>query len=132
LRNRKHVSAIFAIGAVCVALGAVAFAGVAQAAVRHFDGVVVSKSSTAKTVTIRTEGGSKLTFKVTGATKFERIAGGFGGLAKGKAIEIDANNASGSWVATKIEPQGGNGGESGSGPGDDNGGHGNDDGPGHT
>jgi hypothetical protein len=129
LRNRKRVSSVFAIGAVCVALGSVAFAGSAAAAVRHFDATVLSKSSTAKTVTVRTEGGSKMTFKVTGRTKFERIAG-FGALAKGKAIEIDATDASGSWVATQIESQGSSGGDDG--PGDDHGGHGNDDGPGHT
>ena len=133
MRNRKRVSAIFAIGAVCVALGAAAFAGSAAAAVRHFDATVLSKDSGARTVTVRTESGTKMTFKVTGRTEFERLAG-FGALTQGKAIEIDADNAGGRWVATQIESDRDNGNDSGGdddGPGDDHGGHGNDDGPGH-
>jgi hypothetical protein len=116
---RKRVSSIFAISAVCAALGVVVFAGGAQAAVRHFDATVISKSSAGKTVQVRTESGAKLTFKVTARTKFERIAGGFSGLTKGLAVEIDANNASGRWVATQIEADS-----------DNSGGH--DDGPNHT
>jgi hypothetical protein len=127
---RKRVSSIFVISAVWAALGAVVFAGGAQAAVRHFDATVVAKSSAAKTVQVRTESGAKLTFTVNARTKFERIGGGFSGLTKGLAVEIDATNASGQWVATQIEAQssGGNGG------GDDGGGHGggHDDGPNHT
>jgi hypothetical protein len=132
---RNRVSSIFVISAVCAALGVVVFAGGAQAAVRHFDATVISKSSAAKTVQVRTESGATLTFKVTAGTKFERIGGGFSGLTKGLAVEINANNASGQWVATQIEPQssGGGGGGDNSG-GDDHGGHGggHDDGPNHT
>lgn len=124
---RKRVSSIVVIAAVCAALGAALFAVGAQAAVRHFDATVISKSSSAKTVAVRTESGAKLTFKVTARTKFERIAGGFSGLTKGLAVEIDATNASGSWVATQIEARS-------SGGGDESGGHGggHDDGPNHT
>jgi hypothetical protein len=126
---RKRVSSIVIISAVCAALGVVVFAGGAQAAVRHFDATVLSKSSAAKTVQVHTESGAKLTFKVNARTKFERIGGGFSGLTKGLAVEIDANNASGQWVATQIEAQ------SSSGGGDDSGGGhggGHDDGPNHT
>jgi hypothetical protein len=130
---RKRVSSIFVISAVCAALGVVVFAAGAQAAVRHFDATVISKSSAAKTVQVRTESGAKLTFKVTARTKFERIGGGFSGLTKGLAVEIDADNASGQWVATQIEARSSTGGGNESG-GDDHGGHGggNDDGPNHT
>jgi hypothetical protein len=131
---RKRVSSIVVISAIC-ALGVVVFAGGAQAAVRHFDATVVSKSAAAKTVQVRTESGAKLTFKVNARTKFERIGGGFSGLTKGLAVEIDANNASGQWVATQIESgsSGGNSGGDDSG-GDDHGRHGggHDDGPNHT
>jgi hypothetical protein len=124
---RKRVSSLFVISAVCAALGVVAFAGGAQAAVRHFDGTVISKSSATKAVQVRSESGAKLTFKVNARTKFERIAGGFSGLTKGLAVEIDANDASGQWVATQIEAGSGNSG------GDDGGHHGgHDDGPNHT
>lgn len=132
---RNRVSSIFVISAVCAALGVVVFAGGAQAAVRHLDATVIFKSSAAKTVQVRTESGATLTFKVNARTKFERIGGGFSGLTKGLAVEIDANNASGQWVATQIEAQssGGGGGGDNSG-GDDHGGHGggHDDGPNHT
>jgi Domain of unknown function (DUF5666) len=130
---RKRVSSIFAISVFCAVLGAAVFAVGAQAAVRHFDATVISKSSAAKTVQVRTESGAKLTFQVNGRTKFERIGGGFSGLTKGLAVEIDANNASGQWVATQIEAASGNSGGDDSG-GDDHGGHGggNDDGPNHT
>jgi hypothetical protein len=126
---RKRVSSIVLISAVCAALGVAVFAAGAQAAVRHFDGTVISKDSTAKTVRVRTESGAKVSFKVNARTRFERIGGGFSGLTKGLAVQIDANNASGQWVATQIEPRssGGGGGNSGGGG---HGGH--DDGPNHT
>jgi hypothetical protein len=134
---RKRVSSIFVISAVCAALGVVVFAGGAQAAVRHVDATVISKSSAAKTVQVRTESGAKLTFKVNARTKFERIAGGFSGLTKGLAVEIDASNASGQWVATQIEADSDNSGGDDSADdhgGDDDGGHhgGHEDGPNHT
>jgi len=130
---RKRVSSIVVISAVCAALGVAVFAVGAQAAVRHFDATVVSKSSAAKTVQVRAESGAKLTFKVNPRTKFERIGGGFSGLTKGLAVEIDANNASGQWVATQIESDSDDSGGDDSG-GDDHGGHGggHDDGPNHT
>ncbi len=130
---RKRVSSMVVIGAVGAALGVVVFAGGAQAAVRHFDATVISKSSATKTVQVHTESGAKLTFKVNARTKFERIGGGFSGLTKGLAVEIDADNASGQWVATQIEARSPSGG--GGGGGDDSGGGhggGHDDGPNHT
>ena len=132
---RKRVSSIFVLSAVCATLGAAFFAVGAQAAVRHVDATVISKDPTAKTVQVRTESGARLSFTVNARTKFERIGGGFSGLTKGLAVEIDANNASGQWVATQIESQssGGNSGGDDSG-GDDHGGRGggHDDGPNHT
>ena len=119
---RKRVSSILVIGAVCAALGAMVLAVGAEAAVRHVDATVISKDSSAKTVLVRSESGARLTFTVNARTKFERIAGGFSGLTKGLAVEIDANNASGKWVATQIEARSSSGGHGG----------GHDDGPNHT
>lgn len=121
---RKRVSSIFVLSTVCAALGVASFAVGAQAAVRHVDATVIAKDPAAKTVQVRTESGAKLTFKVTARTKFERITGGFAGLSKGLAVEIDATNASGQWVATQVEAASE---RSGGGHG---GGH--DDGPNHT
>jgi hypothetical protein len=134
---RKRVSSLVGIGAVCAVLGAALFAVGAQGAVRHFDATVIAKDSAARTVAVRTEGGAKLTFKVSARTEFERIAGGFSGLTRGLAVEIDANDASGRWVATQIESRsasGGNGGGADDPAGDDHAGHGgrHDDGPNHT
>jgi hypothetical protein len=99
----------------------------AQAALRHFDGTVVSKNAAAKTFKITTQGGNKVTLKVNGTTVFERIAGGFSGLGSGIKIQVDAVQTKAGLVAKKVEPQSASGaGESG-----DHGG-GNDDGPNHT
>jgi hypothetical protein len=119
---RKRVSSIFVTTAVCAALGAALVAVGAQAAVRHFDATVVAKDSSAKTVRVRTEGGAKVTVKVNAHTQFERIGGGFAGLAAGMAIEIDATRTGGAWVAIQIEPRSGGGGQGG----------GHDDGPNHA
>jgi hypothetical protein len=129
--RKKRVSSMFAVAAVGAALAMVVSATGAQAAVRHLDATVISKDTSTKTVQVRTQSGAKLAVKVTSRTKFDRIAGGFAGLSKGMAIEIEANNASGDWVAVKIEPRSGGGGGGGA---DDSGGHGggHDDGPNHT
>lgn len=127
MRSRKRVASILAISAVAGALMLGVLATAAQAALKHFDGTVLSKNAAAKTFRISTQSGAK-TFKVNASTEFERIAGGFSGLHKGLAIEVDAVQSSTGLVAKQVEPQGGNGGA-----GDDSGGHGgNDDGPNHT
>lgn len=126
MRSRKRVTSILAISAVAGALMLAVLATAAQAALKHFDGTVLSKNAAAKTFRISTQGGSKLTFKVNSGTEFERIAGGFGGLRNGLAIEVDAVQSSTGLVAKQVEPQGGNGGGDGGGHG------GNDDGPNHT
>jgi phage baseplate assembly protein gpV len=128
MRSRKRVASTLAISAIAGALMLGVLATAAQAAVKHFDGTVLSKNAAAKTFRISTQSGAK-TFKVNASTEFERIAGGFGGLHKGLAIEVDAVQSSTGLVAKQVEPQGGNGGGGG-----DSGGHGggNDDGPNHT
>ncbi|HXF31011.1 MAG TPA: DUF5666 domain-containing protein [Solirubrobacterales bacterium] len=123
--SRKRVSSLFATSLVCVAFATALLASGAQAALRHFDGTVLSKDSSSKTLRITTEGGSKVTFKINGNTEFERIAGGFSGLRKGMSIEVDAVMSGSGLIARQIEPQS-SGGDGGGGRG------GNDDGPGHT
>jgi hypothetical protein len=129
MRSTKRVTSVLAITVVAGALMLGVLATAAQAALRHFDGTVVSKSAAAKTFQITTQGGSKVTLRVSGSTVFERIAGGFGGLRKGMQVQVDAIQANGGLVAKKVEPQ-----SSGGGGGEGSGGHGggSDDGPNHT
>jgi hypothetical protein len=129
MRSTKRVTSVLAITVVAGALMLGVLATAAQAALRHFDGTVVSKSAAAKTFQITTQGGSKVTLRVSGSTVFERIAGGFSGLRKGMQVQVDAIQANGGLVAKKVEPQ-----SSGGGGGEGSGGHGggSDDGPNHT
>ena len=129
MRSRKRVASLLAISVVAGALMFGVLATAAQAALRHFDGTVVSKDGAAKTFKITTQGGSKVTLKVNGTTGFERIAGGFSGLKIGMAIQVDAAQTNAGLVAKKVEPQSSGGG--GEGGGGSHGGGG-DDGPNHT
>lgn len=125
----KRVSSLAAITALAatVMLGA---ALPAQAALRHIDGTVVSKSSRSHSFRVRTQSGNQIRVRVTSSTKFQRIAGGFGGLHKGLRIEVDAKSTANGLVATQVETPGGGGNGGG---GDNGGGHGGggSDGPNH-
>jgi hypothetical protein len=124
IRRRAALLATVALaGALTVGL----IAAPAQAALRHIDGTVVSKSSDTRTFKLSTQSGT-VRIKVNGTTKFDRIAG-FGALHKGMKVEVEAQSTSSGLVAKQVEPQGGNGGGGG---GDDHGGGGADDGPNHT
>jgi hypothetical protein len=104
----------------------------AQAALRHIDGTVLSKNAANRTFKVTTQGGSTVRIKVTSSTKFQRIAGGFSGLHKGLAVEVEAKSTTNGLVATHVETRNGGGGGEGA---NDNGGHhggGADDGPNHA
>jgi hypothetical protein len=124
MASRQRVVSLLAISAIAATVLLGALATTALGALRHFDGTVVAKDSAARTFRISTQGGSKVTLKVTGATVFERIAGGFSGLRKGMPIQVDAAQTKAGLVAKKVEPQGGSGGGGQGG--------GSDDGPNHT
>lgn len=134
-RQRKLPTVIALCAAAALMIGVLA--SPAQAALKHLDGTVAAKNGAAKTFRITTQGGRSVSFKVTGNTEFERIAGGFSGLQKGLAIEVDYVKTANGNIARQVETQGGGGGDDDSG-GDDNGGRddsgggGNDDGPNHT
>lgn len=129
-RRAALLATVVAAGALSVGL----LAAPAQAALRHIDGTVVSKSSDNRTFKLSTQSGNTIRIKVNGTTKFDRIAG-FGALHKGMRVEVDAQSTANGLVAKQVEPQGGGGGggndDSG---GDDHGGGGGgvDDGPNHT
>ncbi len=131
--NTKRVSLLVATAALAATAMLGALALPAQAALRHIDGTVVSKNGSDRTFKISTQSGNRLRIKVTSATKFQRIAGGFGGLHQGLRVEVEAKSTANGLVAVQVETPGGGGG----GGADDNGGGGGggggaDDGPNHT
>ena len=98
---------------------AVALAGApaASAAVREYEGTVVSVNRDNRTFRLHDTERGTVRIKVTGRTRFERIAG-FPGLRAGQTnIEATVRRSSGRWVAIEVERSGG-GGEHG---GDDDG-----------
>jgi hypothetical protein len=121
-------AALVAIAIAVPALPATAAAPTgSSAALRQFEGTVVSVNSGARTFRLRdSERGTKV-IKVTGSTRFERIAG-FSALKPGmKRVEATVKRSNGRWVAAKVERSGGGGDHGGR-----NGRGGHDDGPGHT
>jgi azurin len=134
MMNFKKIAPV-ALAAVAVAVPALSADAAAppsatSAAVRQFEGTVVSVNRDARTFRLRdSEAGTKR-IKVTGSTRFERIAG-FSGLKPGmKRVEATVKRSNGRWVATSVEISGGGGDHGGRDGSSGRGGH--DDGPGHT
>jgi hypothetical protein len=123
----KRVSLLLAISVLVATATVGALALPAQAALRHIDGTVLSTNATNHTFRVTTQGGSQLRIKVTSATKFQRITGGFSGLHKGLRVEVEAKRTTKGLVATHVETRQGGGGDHHGG-----GGGGADDGPNHT
>jgi len=100
-----------------VSAGAAPAAG--AAALREFEGTVVSKNSAARTFRLRDTERGTVRIRVTRNTRFERIDG-FSGLRVGATnIEATVRRRDGRWIAVEVERSGG-GGEHGG--GDDSGG----------
>ena len=89
-----------------------------SAAVRQFEGTVVSVNRESRTFRLNdSERGTKR-IKVTANTRFERI-NGFAGLRAGlRNVEATVRRSNGRWVAIEVERSGG-GGHHGGGGGDD-------------
>lgn len=106
--------------AVAALFGAMAVSQ-AQAALRHFDGTVVSKNSDKRTFRIRKEHGGHARFHVNMATEFQRIPGGFSGLHRGLRVEVNAKRTDHGLLAKHVEKhrRGGGGGGGGRGGADD-------------
>lgn len=75
----------------------------AQAALRHFDGTVLSKNRDARTFRIETENGRTKKFRVNRSTEFERIDGGFSGLHRRLRVEVDAKRTDRGLLARQVE-----------------------------
>jgi hypothetical protein len=95
--------------ALVVAAPAVAAAPAGSAAVREFEGTVVSVNRDARTFRLRDTERGTVRIRVTRSTRFERIAG-FGGLRAGLTnIEATVHSSGGRWVASEVERSGGGG-----------------------
>ena len=89
-----------------LALAAPATAG---AAVREYEGTVVSVNRDARTFRLNDSERGTVRIRVTRNTRFERIAG-FSGLRAGQRnIEAVVRRSSGRWVAIEVERSGGGG-----------------------
>ena len=97
-------------------------AGEANAALRHFDGAVLSKNRAETTFRLNTQSGRVVKFRVNATTKFERLPGGFSGLQRGLVVQVDAKRTNRGLLARLVETRKGSGGS---------GGHGADNGPNH-
>jgi hypothetical protein len=109
-----------AVVAASVPAGAAPTAG--SAALRQFEGTVVSKNSAARTFRLRDTERGTVRIRVTRNTRFERIDG-FAGLKVGaKNIESTVRRRDGRWIAVEVERSGGGGehGGRGNSGGDDN------------
>jgi hypothetical protein len=95
--------------AAAAALPASASAAPAGAAVREYEGTVVSVNRDNRTFRLRDTERGTVRIKVTRNTRFERIPG-FGGLRAGQTnIEATVRRSDGRWVALEVERSGGGG-----------------------
>jgi hypothetical protein len=103
-------AALVAVTAVAASsVPAVAAPTAGSAALREFEGTVVSKNSAARTFRLRDSERGTVRIRVTGNTRFERIAG-FAGLKVGATnIESTVRRRDGRWIAVEVERSGGGG-----------------------
>jgi Domain of unknown function (DUF5666) len=92
-----------------LALLAAAGPATAGAAVRAYEGTVVSVDRDAKTFRLRDSERGTVHVKVKRSTRFERLSG-FSALRAGmKRIEVRVKRSNGRWVALEVERSGGGG-----------------------
>ena len=93
------------------------------AALREFEGTVVSVNRDARTFRLRDTERGTVRIKVTRNTRFERIDG-LAGLRAGMTnIEAVVRRSNGRWIAREVERSGGGGEHGGRGNDDDRGGN---------
>jgi hypothetical protein len=99
----KPITLLAAAGLASLALAAPA------AAATQYEGTVVSVDRGARTFKLHDSQRGTIRIRVTGSTRFERIAG-FSALKKGMTrIEALVRRSNGRWVATEVERSGGGG-----------------------
>jgi hypothetical protein len=111
--------ALVALATAVAVLPAGAAPTAGSAALREFEGTVVSVNRDARTFRLRDSERGTARIRVTRNTRFERIAG-FSGLRAGmKNIEAVVRRRNGRWVAVEVERSGGGGDHGGRGGDDD-------------
>jgi hypothetical protein len=110
---RKTIIPLALAAAATAAAPALAAPTAGAAAVRQFEGKVVSVNRENRTFRLRDSERGTVRFRVNRGTRFERVAG-FDALRAGlRRIEVTAKRADGRWVATRVERSGGGGEHSG-------------------
>jgi hypothetical protein len=103
------MKAIRLITVLVAALTVVSATTASAAALREYEGTVVSVDRDAKTFRLKDVERGTVRIKVTRNTRFERIDG-FAGLKAGaKRIEAIVKRKHGAWVALEVERSGGGG-----------------------
>jgi Domain of unknown function (DUF5666) len=110
MRLVKTIVPLGLVVAAAAALPASASAAPAgAAAIREYEGTVVSVNRDARTFRLRDTERGTVRIKVNRNTRFERIAG-FSGLRAGQTnIEAQVRRSNGRWVALEVERSGGGG-----------------------
>ena len=125
---RTRLLAVLTISALALTAGLASIGTASAAAIRHYEGRVLSVDRDAKTFRLRDSERGSVTVFVTQSTRFSRTS--FAAVKTGRSVEVTVRRTNGHWQATKVEPRSrANGTE----PGHDNGGGrgGNDDGANH-
>jgi hypothetical protein len=88
---------------------AVAAPDAGATALREFEGRIVSVNQDRRSFRLHDSERGTVRIRVTGRTRYERIAG-FGALSAGmRNIEVTARRADGRWLAIEVERSGGGG-----------------------
>ena len=108
-RTTTALVAVTALALVAASVPAGAAPTADSAALRQFEGTVVSKNGQARTFRLRDSERGTVRIRVTSNTRFERI-GGFAGLKVGATnIESTVRRRDGRWIALEVERSGGGG-----------------------
>ena len=111
MRRKLITGALVATTAVAAAApaGSSGAAPTADAALREFEGTIVSKNRDARTFRLRDSERGTVRIRVTRNTRYERIDG-FGGLKVGaRNIEATVRRGDDRWIALEVERSGGGG-----------------------
>jgi hypothetical protein len=119
MRIIKNIALLSLAGVAAATPAIAAEPPTSAAALRQFEGTVVSVDRGSRTFRLRDSERGTVRVKVTRGTRFERIAG-FAGLKRGMTnVETTVRRSSGQWVAREVEISGGGGRHGGRGGDDD-------------
>jgi hypothetical protein len=108
-RNIGLIALVAVVGAVVALPAGAAEPTAGAAAVRQFEGTVVSIDSSSRTFRLRDTQRGTVRIKVTRSTTYQRI-NGFGGIKRGLSnVEATVRRSNGRWVASHVEISGGGG-----------------------